>query len=185
MSRKHPDAKKPFRSPPTPGTNGRGRCRWCWGDVQPPRRTFCSQICVDEFRMETDWKFVRHVVQKRDAGVCVFCGIDTAWLVNVLLHLRGIEWWNGTVQGDGDGSHSSKRWVVLHRRLLDCATYRDPWEADHIHARADGGRDHPDNLRTLCIRCHKARTAEQSRLRAIARRDAKSTLFVDTKAVPA
>lgn len=34
-------------------------------------------------------------------------------------------------------------------------------EVDHIVAVKDGGSHHPDNLRTLCHGCHKARTKEQ------------------------
>jgi 5-methylcytosine-specific restriction endonuclease McrA len=36
-------------------------------------------------------------------------------------------------------------------------------EVDHVVAVKDGGSHHPDNLRTLCRDCHKARTAEQRR----------------------
>jgi 5-methylcytosine-specific restriction enzyme A len=36
---------------------------------------------------------------------------------------------------------------------------------DHILAKADGGSDDLSNLRSLCLRCHKAWTAEQNRVR--------------------
>ena len=50
-------------------------------------------------------------------------------------------------------------------------------EVDHIVAVKDGGNHHPDNLRTLCRKCHKARTAQQAAERAAKRRDAKATLY--------
>lgn len=65
------------------------------------------------------------------------------------------------------------RWRDLYRAVLGASTSRDPWECDHIEAKADGGPDHPDNLRLLCIRCHKERTKVQARDRAAVRRAAK------------
>ena len=44
------------------------------------------------------------------------------------------------------------------------------WEVDHIVAVEDGGTDDPANLRLLCKRCHKERTALQRRQKAIDRR---------------
>lgn len=31
-------------------------------------------------------------------------------------------------------------------------------ECDHVRPRAAGGSDHPDNLQTLCVPCHIAKT---------------------------
>lgn len=36
-------------------------------------------------------------------------------------------------------------------------------EVDHIVAVKEGGSHHPDNLRCLCPKCHRNRTAEQRR----------------------
>jgi len=48
------------------------------------------------------------------------------------------------------------------------------WEADHIKPVVEGGGQCGlDNLRTLCIRCHKRATAELARRRAEARKLAK------------
>lgn len=75
MSRRHPEAKAPFRQPPT--IDGAKRCRWCWGPVGKGRRTFCGDACVEEYRILHDWNFVRELVLKRDHGVCAMCGVDT------------------------------------------------------------------------------------------------------------
>ncbi|MBT0725145.1 HNH endonuclease [Rosenbergiella sp. S61] len=32
---------------------------------------------------------------------------------------------------------------------------------DHIKAKAHGGTDHPDNLESLCVPCHKAKTSRE------------------------
>jgi len=44
-------------------------------------------------------------------------------------------------------------------------------EVHHIIPRADGGSDHPGNLKTLCPDCHRAYTSHQAAERAAARRD--------------
>jgi hypothetical protein len=40
-------------------------------------------------------------------------------------------------------------------------------EVHHIIPRSEGGTDHPTNLKTVCIECHKSYTAESARDRAI------------------
>lgn len=43
---------------------------------------------------------------------------------------------------------------------------RSLWEADHIVPRVEGGSNKLDNLRTLCVPCHKAETSKlRTRLR--------------------
>jgi hypothetical protein len=43
------------------------------------------------------------------------------------------------------------------------------WDADHIVPIAEGGRHTADNLRTLCLRCHKKET-ESLRVRRLEKR---------------
>src|SRR5437764_4818243 len=52
------------------GPNGRALCRWCSSEVQPPRRTFCSDDCVHQWRLRSSASYVREQVLKRDRGVC-------------------------------------------------------------------------------------------------------------------
>jgi 5-methylcytosine-specific restriction endonuclease McrA len=40
---------------------------------------------------------------------------------------------------------------------------RHTWEVDHIKARYEGGGDELENLRTLCLGCHRLRTKNQIR----------------------
>ena len=68
---------------------------------------------------------------------------------------------------------NGRRWAVVRRRILD----RDGWrcrecgragrlEVDHVEALEDGGDPWvPDNLQTLCRRCHIAKTAAENRAR--------------------
>src|SRR5579875_601178 len=87
------------------GPNGRCLCRWCQLEVPPGRLTFCSDWCVEEWKLRSD------------PG-----------------HLR-------------------------ERKTL--------WDADHIVPVAEGGGECDlSNMRTLCLKCHRAHTAElRARLR--------------------
>src|SRR5438067_1639126 len=139
---KHPRAVAPYRQPDRPGTNGRGRCRWCWGDCKPPRRTFCSNACVLGYRLECDWEFIRGRVRARDEGVCAACGTDTEWLHRAFRHGLGESLREIRVRDPKTG-----RDVTL-RRLLVYALLgrRHHWEADHILQRNEGGSNQLANL---------------------------------------
>jgi 5-methylcytosine-specific restriction protein A len=124
-----------------PERDDRGRpvCRWCRTVVRPPRRTFCGDACVHEWRVRSDPRYVRQQVWKRDRGVCRLCGFDVG--------------------------HAERRWRrekpaaaarALRRAWRDG---RPRWEADHILPVADGGGECSlDNYRLLCRTCHVAIT---------------------------
>ena len=59
------------------GAEGRNLCRWCELEVPKGRLTFCSDFCVEEWRLRTDPGFVREKTLARDKGVCAECGVDT------------------------------------------------------------------------------------------------------------
>lgn len=63
-------AKRPYTE--------KGRCGWC-GTTEIPtgRRSWCSQECVDAYRMVADPNFIREKVFERDRGVCAICGCDS------------------------------------------------------------------------------------------------------------
>ena len=60
----------------------RGLCRWCNLEVPPGRFTFCSEFCVDEWKLRTNPGYLREKVLERDKGICALCGVDclAAWL---------------------------------------------------------------------------------------------------------
>ena len=96
------------------GPNGRSLCRWCNLEVPKGRLTFCSDWCVEEWRLRTDPGYLREKVLQRDRGICAACGVDcmATWL----------------------------------------------WDADHILPVIEGGGECDlANLRTLCLKCHRAR----------------------------
>ena len=133
------------------GANGRALCRWCSIEVQPPRRTFCSDDCVHNWRMRTNPGYVREQVFKRDRGVCALCGEDTMARSRSLRRLP---------------------WRARRRRCQELGIpynrLRSPWDADHIVPVVEGGGQCSlENFRTLCIPCHQRVTSElRQRLRA-------------------
>ena len=133
------------------GANGRALCRWCALEVPAPRRTFCSEWCVHEWKLRTDPGYLRERVLLRDKGMCALCRADTkaAWLR--LKRARG-----------------ERRADLLKKWGLTAMNRKTLWDADHIIPVAEGGGECDlSNLRTLCLLCHRLQTAAlRERLRA-------------------
>ena len=51
-------------------------CRWCRGPMKAPRRTFCGDACVHEWKIRSSPWYVRQQVKKRDKGVCRLCDFN-------------------------------------------------------------------------------------------------------------
>jgi len=140
------------------GPNGHALCRYCQTEVAPPRRTFCSEACVHAWKVESQPAYARSCVAKRDGGVCAGCGVETeAWELAFAAAKR-IAW-----SGSGAVAEVCERWRAM-RQLLRAAGRIDSrghwWEMDHIvEVVRGGGACGMDNLQTLCIRCHKVKTA--------------------------
>ncbi len=71
------------------GAGGRNLCRWCSLEVPKGRRTFCSDWCVEEWRLRSDPGYLRENVLARDRGVCASCGVDCLAAQRLLKRLRG------------------------------------------------------------------------------------------------
>ena len=48
------------------GAEGRSLCRWCSLEVPKGRRTFCSDWCVEEWRLRSDPGYLRERVLRRE-----------------------------------------------------------------------------------------------------------------------
>lgn len=134
----------------------KGQCTWCGKAVAAPRRLWCSDICVEAFREAFDLSFFRHRVHLRDRGVCSLCGCDTKRLQRLVRLVREQECW-ASFQYLRDHYHS----LGFH----DLCS-RSQWEADHIVERVRGGANTLENAQTLCLPCHKAKTARLAAERA-------------------
>jgi 5-methylcytosine-specific restriction endonuclease McrA len=116
--------------------------------VPPGRRTFCSEWCVEEWKLRSDAGHLRERVLDRDHGVCAICGIDC------LAEYRRIKRLRGTAR-----VKATAAWSLRGRKSL--------WDADHILPVAEGGGECDlANMRTLCLRCHRTHTEQlRERLR--------------------
>jgi 5-methylcytosine-specific restriction protein A len=132
------------------GPNGRPLCRWCRLEVPARRFTFCSDYCVNEWRLRTDPGYLREQVLARDHGVCAMCGLDTIAAFADLKRSRGVH-----------------RLRLLSAWGLKRYSRRSLWDADHIIAVVEGGGECDlENIRTLCLRCHRAQTVALQRRRS-------------------
>ena len=137
------------------GPNGLPLCRWCDLEILAKRRrTFCSDYCVHQHRLRTDPGYLRDQVFVRDRGICLVCHADTVAIYAALKRSRG------PARLAGLSLYGLK--TITSRRSL--------WDADHILPVAEGGGQCDlDNLRTLCLPCHREATANL-RLRLTERR---------------
>ena len=127
------------------GPNGLPLCRWCDLEILARRRrTFCSDYCVHQWRLRTDPGFLRDQVFARDRGRCAVCQIDTVAAYAALKRSRGA--------ARAAGLHLYGMKYISSRRSL--------WDADHIVPVAEGGGQCDlENIRTLCLLCHRDATA--------------------------
>jgi 5-methylcytosine-specific restriction protein A len=145
------------------GPNGRSLCRRCQTEVPKGKRTFCSKKCIEEWRLTSDPTFLRRRVFKRDQGRCAECGLDTKELEAAVRTIRRL----------AHGRHAERFQGLqdLHRQLialLKAGPHRDSfWDADHVLEVVNGGGECGlDNIQTLCVWCHKAKTSRLAQARA-------------------
>src|ERR1700761_3348435 len=125
------------------GPAGQPLCRWCTAEVPKGRRSFCSDECVHQWKLRTDPGYLREKVFARDKGVCAGCGCDT---VALRLHFLKLDY--------------KARYRFLREWDLKEGFRRSLWDADHIIPVAEGGGECDlKNMRTLCLKCHRAVTA--------------------------
>jgi 5-methylcytosine-specific restriction enzyme A len=124
------------------GPNGRCLCRWCGLEVPHGRLTFCSEWCVEEWRLRTDPNHLRERVFQRDRGICARCGLDCVAQLRYVKRLRGAA-----------RTRALREWKPGARKSL--------WDADHIIPVIEGGGECDlSNMQTLCLKCHRLLTAE-------------------------
>ena len=150
-----------YTRPARKDADGTRRCRWCEGPVKPPRRTFCGDDCVHEFKLRTNPGYLREQVWKRDRGICALCGCDTEELRAKLKALREFD-------------RSAYRTRIAACGIPENRVWSSLWDADHDPPVSEGGGQCSlEGVRTLCIPCHHDATAALAARRARRRRDAK------------
>lgn len=106
------------------GSNGRNLCRWCGTEVTPPRRTYCSDACIHEWRLRSDPGYLRSRVFERDRGICALCGTDTTKLTGQCAGNRYGSLWDAdhiipVAEGGGECDLSNIRTLCIpcHRKV--------------------------------------------------------------------
>ncbi len=138
--------KLPHASTLNKTADGLPCCRWCNKGVMKPRRTICSPECEHELKLRISSRYMRDCTYKRDKGVCNMCNLDTKLIAREALLLQD----NDRIHFLQNHNISLKRkiWKVKHGGGL--------WDADHIiPVKNGGGLCGLENIRTLCIPCHK------------------------------
>lgn len=124
------------------GANGRALCRWCNLEVPAGRTSFCSSWCVEEWKLRSNPGHLRERVLERDHGICAVCNLDC------IAELRRIKRLRGTAR-----LKALTEWNMGRRKSL--------WDADHIRPVVEGGGECDlSNMQTVCLKCHRQRTAE-------------------------
>jgi 5-methylcytosine-specific restriction enzyme A len=132
--------------------NGYRCCRYCNGPITASRRrTFCSDKCVDSHRIRSSGSYLRNKVYQRDRGICSICGLDTKELAKNIRESDLIE-----------KQRLLEEYKIPPKRGQKIRKIKNGgglWDADHINpVKNGGGQCGLDNIRTLCISCHKVIT---------------------------
>jgi len=135
-------------------------CRWCGGPLSGRRTSWCSEDCWATYFIQIN---PRVYVSRRDNGVCARCKLDTRLLKRVLLLAsRSLR--------DTESPVRMWSWSAVLKDWLGMPRGRSFWDADHIVPLSQGGDHHPRNLQTLCVPCHKLKSAEDAARAAKRRR---------------
>ena len=163
MSRKR--AANPSEAfPNRKDADGRPLCAVCGKVLSGRARRYCSLKCREQCHVATMPSLARLRVHQRDHGICANCGCDTEKLARIIQLAGGDKWAGWRIL--------SQDWQDVHNLTMEMGfTTLHFWEMDHIIPVSEGGGlCGLDNLRTLCVPCHRAET------RALARRRAQRNL---------
>jgi hypothetical protein len=139
------------------------RCAWCAGVLHvaslSAESVYCSQDCAEEGRLRRGGMYasvrIRSAVFALEGGKCSLCKINAHALFDQIRALQPAERLNKLLAVNWKLPKSSK----AMENILNNPKEGDFWQADHIHAVAEGGGACGlDNLRTLCTPCHLLET---------------------------
>ena len=147
------------------GPTGKRLCAWCErAEVGKGRRKYCGEECAEAYAVSRSPAFARLKVWYRDQGVCAICGFDSkAMRIQVDATMKDIgERSRFAVCREIRDAFHGLGFTRVHLSFLCFQSYW-LWDADHIVPVVEGGQSTLENLRTLCVPCHKAETAHHKR----------------------
>ena len=133
-----------------PKAQAKGLCRGCGNPVPARRESWCSNACFERY----DPARVRFACRQRDQGVCAECGVDTESLRRSVLPEPCGGGWSPALP------NREERLAELAAQGWPNTARRRWWEMDHITPFSEGGLTVLENVRTLCVPCHKRRTKD-------------------------
>jgi ribosomal protein L37E len=143
-----------------------GECSWCGQPVGKGRSTWCSDACVEAFKLRCHPMTWRDFVEKRDGGICRRCGRDTVAAESEAKTKRLVAWPNRLRDETMEEWVIRKEVAIAQLRLMGHS--RGRWrEVDHDPPVSEyGGLCDPAQLRLLCGTCHDEATAQLAGRRA-------------------
>ena len=144
-----------------------GRCRLCEEPLTGKRKSWCSEECSTSYYIVTSSSVLRYHVYNRDHGVCATCNMPC---VDLEIQIYGYDTMLKlpTPQSAVKRSHHMVMAMraEMQKRGFSVASNRSFWDADHYEALEEGGSWRLENVQTLCVPCHKKKTAEHTGRRA-------------------
>ncbi len=139
----------------------------------------CSQQCARSMQRLRYHRSLRSSVRERDKGVCENCKLDTLHLFTELKRTTDTSQWFQSLKDHFPRGGMMRGHVDWMSSLIegDNASLNEGnfWHADHICAVADGGGlAQLEDMQTLCLPCHKVKTAQECTQRAKKKRKKKS-----------
>lgn len=139
----------------------KGHCKWCEEPLTGRQTAWCKGGECSDNAMRLIF-YLRELILEIDKDKCRLC---KAHVNPNKLNIK--PWWSIHNANNGDDKELKKLLKKYPHWFKESTYYKCGWEphrhlfeVDHIKPLVEGGWTSPDNLRVLCIPCHKKVTAE-------------------------
>ena len=143
---------------------------------------FCSKACYDMDTQAKSASALRRALFERERGICRACGLDCSSLARRMAAERSRAR-RRRMALEAKPEFGERGGKALLEQLVRTAWEGHAWHFDHVVAVKDGGGACTvENGQTLCVLCHKKRTAEQKKRWAEERKRKRARAEEDTLA---